>query len=410
MVGQRSHQTHRYGGGRKVAAPNVTLFVVAFLLAACTPVSVTNASTSSTTTTTTAPVTDTTSEYWPTEGWRTAAPEEQGMDSHLLADLFAAIDEESYAIDSVTVIRNGYVVADGVVHPFGKESRHIIHSCTKSIVSALIGIAVEEGYLEGVEQAVLDILPDREIANLDADKEAMTLENVLTMSTGLDCRDSYLYGWRGLSEMRASDDWVQHMLDLPMVAPPGSLFEYCNGGSFLLSAILQEVTEMKAADFARDRLFGPLGITDFVWPESPQGINIGWGELRMRPHDLAKIGYLYLRDGRWENRQVVPSTWVDASTHSHIGGTLQDGYGYQWWVRDDGVYMALGYAGQYLIVVPAHDLVVVFTSDLPEDEFYLPQSLLDNYIIPAVLSEGALPADPEGKAALRAATEALATP
>ena len=332
------------------------------------------------------------------------------MDSHLLAEMFTTIDRESYAIDSVTAIRNGYLVADGVVHPFGKDSRHIIHSCTKSIVSALIGIAIEEGYLEGVGQGVLDILPDREIANLDADKEAMTLENVLTMSTGLDCRDSYLYRWQGLSEMRASDDWVQHMLDLPMVAPPGSSFEYCNGGSFLLSAMLQEVTEMKAADFARDRLFGPLGITDFVWPESPQGINIGWGELRMRPHDLAKIGYLYLRGGRWDNRQVVPSAWVEASTRSHIGGTLQKGYGYQWWVRDDAVFMALGYAGQYLVVVPAHDLVVVFTSDLPEDDFYLPQSLLDNYIIPAVLSEGALPADPEGTAALRAATEALATP
>ena len=130
---------------------------------------------------------------------------------------------------------------------------------------------------------------------------------------------------------------------------------------------------MKAADFARRRLFGPLGITDFVWPESPQGINIGRGELRMRPHDLAKIGYLYLRGGRWDNRQVVPSAWVEASTRSHIGGTLQKGYGYQWWVRDDAVFMALGYAGQYLVVVPAYNLVVVFTSDLPEDDFYLPR-------------------------------------
>jgi CubicO group peptidase (beta-lactamase class C family) len=296
------------------------------------------------------------------------------------------------------------------VHPFGKDSRHVIHSCTKSIVSVLIGIAIEEGYFEGVEQRVLDILPGRQVANLDADKRAMTLENVLTMSTGLNCRDSYLYRWEGLNEMRATDDWVQHMLDLPTVAPPGSLFEYCNGGSFLLSAMVQEATELKAAEFARDRLFEPLGITDFQWPENPQGINIGWGELRMRPHDLARIGYLYLRGGRWDNRQIVPSAWVEASTRSQIGGTLQDGYGYQWWVRDDAVYMALGYAGQYLIVVPALDLVVVFTSDLGEDDFYLPQSLLDGYIIPAVLSAQALPSDLEGINDLRAATQALAAP
>jgi CubicO group peptidase (beta-lactamase class C family) len=390
-----------------MAALNVTLFVLALLAAGCIPTSVTSAPTSSTATTL---ATQAVPEYWPTEEWRTATPEEQGMDSHLLARLFEAIAEESYAIDSVTVVRNGYLVADGVVHPFGKDSRHVIHSCTKSIVSVLIGIAIEEGYFEGVEQRVLDILPGRQVANLDADKRAMTLENVLTMSTGLNCRDSYLYRWEGLNEMRATDDWVQHMLDLPMVAPPGSLFEYCNGGSFLLSAMLQEATELKAAEFARDRLFEPLGITDFQWPENPQGINIGWGELRMRPHDLARIGYLYLRGGRWDNRQIVPSAWVEASTRSQIGGTLQDAYGYQWWVRDDAVYMALGYAGQYLIVVPALDLVVVFTSDLGEDDFYLPQSLLDGYIIPAVLSDQALPTDLEGVNDLRAATQALAAP
>jgi len=180
--------------------------------------------------------------YWPTDGWRTSTPEEQGMDSETLAKMFETIQEQEYNIDSVTVIRNGYMVADAAVYPFKPDSRHIIHSCTKSIVSALIGIAIDEGYIESVNQPILDIFSERTVANLDSDKEAMTLEHMLMMASGLECRDSYLYRWRGLREMERSDDWVQFVLDLPMAESPGTRFEYCNGASFLLSAIVQETT------------------------------------------------------------------------------------------------------------------------------------------------------------------------
>jgi CubicO group peptidase (beta-lactamase class C family) len=332
------------------------------------------------------------------------------MDSQLLAEMFETIRARDYSIDSVTVIRNGTIVADATVHPYEPDSRHIIHSCTKSIVSALIGIAIDQGRLEGLEQPVLDIFPERTVARLDADKEAMTLEHLLMMASGLECRDSYLYRWRGLQQMRESDDWVQFMLDLPMAEPPGTRFEYCNGGSFLLSAIIQEATGVSAAAFAQQHLFAPLGIEDVEWPANPQGISIGWGELHMRPHDMAKIGYLYLNEGEWSGEQVVPVDWVRASTRKHISATLQDGYGYQWWVADDGVFMALGYAGQYIVVVPEQELVVVFTSDLEEEDFYLPQELLTTFIIPAVESSGRLPANPDGVARLEAAIETLASP
>jgi len=188
--------------------------------------------------------------YWPTDGWRTSTPEEQGMDSETLAKMFETIQEQEYNIDSVTVIRNGYMVADATVYPFKPDSRHIIHSCTKSIVSALIGIAIDEGYIESVNQPILDIFSERTVANLDSDKEAMTLEHMLMMASGLECRDSYLYRWRGLREMERSDDWVQFVLDLPMAEPPGSRFEYCNGGSFLLSATIQDRTGMSGRDVA----------------------------------------------------------------------------------------------------------------------------------------------------------------
>lgn len=349
--------------------------------------------------------------YWPTEAWRTSTPEEQGMDSEMLADMLETIQEQDHGVDSVVVVRNGYMVADATVFPFEPGSRHIIYSCTKSVISALVGIAIDKGYIEGVHQPVLDFFPERTVANLDAKKEAMTLEDVLTMSTGLECQDSYLYRWRGLEQMRQSDDWVQFMLDLAMAEEPGTRFEYCNGASFLLSAIIQETTGMNALAFSNEHLFGPLGITDVQWLSNPQGITIGWSELYMMPHDMAEIGYLYLNEGVWDGEQVVPAEWVKASTREHISaGTLEDGYGYQWWIDDSGIYLALGYAGQFIFVVPEKDMVVVFVSDLEEQDFYVPQMLLNDFIIPAAKSAAPLPDNPDGVALLESRAEALANP
>jgi len=333
------------------------------------------------------------------------------MGSVRLADMLEAIRKERHDIDSVSVVRHGYLVVDATVYPFRPDTKHVIHSCTKSVVSALVGIAIDQGHIEGVEQPVLDIFSRRTVANVDERKQAMTLEHVLMMANGLECRDSYLYRWQGLNQMRGAGDWVQFMLDLPMAEAPGARFEYCNGGSFLLSAIIQETTGQTTLAFAQEHLFGPLGITDVDWPANPQGITIGWGDLRLKPHDMARFGYLYLHEGRWGDKQVVPAEWVKASTRRHIAaGTLSDGYGYQWWVDDAGYYMALGYAGQYIVVVPDQDMVVVFTSDLAERDFFTPETLLQTYILPAVISGGPLPANPDGVALLESRVKALATP
>ena len=231
-------------------------------------------------------------DYWPTTGWRTTTPEEQGMDSVKLAKMVEFILEQNYDIHSVTVIRNGYLVADVTIHPFESNSRHHLASATKSITSALIGIAIQQGYINNVDQTVLSFFPERSAANLDANKKKMTLEHLLTMSSGLDCRDN-IDDWSRLFQMMETDDWVQYMLDLPMAEPPGTRFEYCNGASFMLSAIIQETTGMNTLDFAKDHLFSPLGIDDVVWLSNLQGITIGRTRLIMKPHDMAKIGYLF---------------------------------------------------------------------------------------------------------------------
>lgn len=350
-------------------------------------------------------------DYWPTTGWLTSTPEEQGIDSAQLMRALTTLQRGKYNINSVMVVRHGYVVLDAYLHPFAPDERHIIHSCTKSFTSALIGIAIDEGYLTGPDQLLTDIFPERELANMDDDKAAITLGDVLMMATGWDCRDSYLYDWEGLRELRRSDDWVQHALDLPMSEAPGTDFEYCNEASFILSAIITETTGLSAYEFAQEHLFGPLGFSEAMWPTNPDGINIGWGELRITPHDMAKFGYLYLHQGEWDGTQIVPAEWVEASTQALIeANTLGPDYGYQWWIESDDYYAAEGYAGQYIFVVPELDMVVVFTSGLNGRYFEAPQDLLDHYIIPAAQANEALPANPDALAELNALVEAFANP
>jgi len=283
-------------------------------------------------------------DYSPTEGWRTSTPEKQGMHSGMLADMLENIKERGYAIESITIIRNGYIVADAYFHPFEKDTKHIIHSCTKSITSALVGIALDKGHIKNVNQPILEFFPEKSIANPNEHKRAITLENLLSMASGLQCRDSYLYKWKGLMEMQKSGDWAQYIIDLPMAEAPGEKFEYCNGVSYLLSVIIQKTTHMKTLAFARKYLFGPLGIADVKWRSSPQGIEIGWGEMWLKPHDMAKISWLYLNRGQWDGNHIVPAAWVEASTRGHISSTLFPRYGYQWWI-DASYYMAVGYKG-----------------------------------------------------------------
>ncbi len=346
---------------------------------------------------------------WPTAGWATSTAEQQGMDSEVLADLIEHIDSSGADIDSVTIVRNGYLIVDAVFRPFAAGTPHIIHSVTKSVVSTLIGIAIDEGLLAGVETSLVEVLSNDAPAEIDERKAAITVEDVLTMSSGLDCRDSYLYRWRGLNEMRRSADWTAHVLALPMAHDPGTYFEYCNGGSFMLSAILSEVTGGPALAFAEEALFGPLGITEVLWPTGSDEINIGWGEIRMIPADLAKFGYLYLREGVWDGEQIVPADWVAAATSAHIeAGTLAAQYGYQWWVPNEDYYMALGYAGQYVTVVPDEDLVVVFTGGLPDEQFFLPQNLLHSHVLEAIVGDEPLAANSGGEKRLAAAVAAAA--
>lgn len=330
---------------------------------------------------------------YPVNGWQTSTSEEQGIQSQVLANMIEEIKMKGYNIDSISIIRNGYMVLDAYFYPFSKGQRHIIRSCTKSIMSILIGIAIDRGYIKSVDQPIVELLPHNIIDSLGDNKRSITLEHLLIMASGLDCRDSHHYNWKGLFEMRRSGDWGQHVLNLPMVRPPGSKYEYCNGLSHLLSVIINTTTKMKTREFAEKNLFTPLGISEIDWEKSPQGIDVGYGRMWLKPHDMAKIGWLYLNKGRWEKKQLVSSSWVEKSTRGHIEAKPDLQYGYQWWMDDDGNYSAIGSRGQYIMVATEMNMVVVFTGGLPVGKTSLPLELTKKYIIPAVVSSESLPAN-----------------
>ena len=344
--------------------------------------------------------------YWPTHGWRSSSPEAQGMDSEALARAFDYIRQNQIPIHSWLIVRNGYVVLDAYFYPFQEGQVHDDASVTKSITSTLIGIAVGEHKLRSVRQPVLSVFSERSVGNRNERKDRMTVEDLLTMTSGLDSHVDHAE--ITLREMRESKDWVQFMLDRPMMAEPGSKFEYCSGGMHLLSGIIFETTGSTALEFARRELFQPLGIADVIWPSDPQGVNTGWGDLHLRPRDMAKIGYLWLHEGRWEGRQILPVEWMPAATavHSHPGRE-NVGYGSGFWVypqRSPVEYEALGRGGQRITLTPAENRIVVFTGGgfEPGD--------VGKFIGESIKSNQPLPENPAGLARLAAAVRAAARP
>jgi CubicO group peptidase (beta-lactamase class C family) len=296
-----------------------------------------------------------------THDWRSASPESQGLDSGVLADLLDHVRSRSLPIHSLLLVRRGHLVLDASFHPYEPGGRHDVASVTKSIISVLVGIAIEKGHLKSVSQPVLPLLSAAVPAVVDPRKRDLTIEHLLTMTSGLDC--GFEAGEKELSAMRKTQDWVAFALALPMRAAPGTQYAYCSCNNHLLSAILSAQAGESALAFARKHLFAPLGIDDVIWPADAQGRNHGWGDLQLLPRDLAKIAYLYLQGGRWNGAEIVSEAWIRSSTIPRV--TVRDGvgYGYSWWIntnRQPPVFEAVGRGGQRAAVVADKDLVVVF--------------------------------------------------
>lgn len=350
-------------------------------------------------------------DYWPTDGWRTSTPEEQGMDSEKLATFVQRMGMGA-GFHSVLVIRHGMIVLDVSVPPYGPDQPHYLASTTKVITSTLLDMAIEKGYVQGVDQSIWDFFSRDATANMDARKEAITIRHLLTQTSGFDF--GFAEDWLEFSVLTDADQsWVQFLLDRQMATEPGTTFNYMDGNPLLVSAIIGQTVGMPADEFARQNLFDPLGMGEVLWLRDPQGVSQGGDRCFMSPYDMARLGYLFLRNGEWDGRQIVPAAWVEEATTGYIKPHYWEGYGYYWYSGPFGSgdtaphgYSALGMGGQEIWVIPDLDLVVVLTGDL----IFNGLTNISTFLVPAVQSETALPDNPEAYAALQAEIEKLSNP
>lgn len=335
---------------------------------------------------------------WPTESWTRSAPAEQQLDGARLDRLVAALRENEIPnIHSLLIVRNGLLVLEEYFNGRDAGELHELQSVSKSFTSALVGIAIDRGEIEGVHEKVLAFFPEMVgIDNLDDHKRDMTLEDLLTMRSGTDYHeegpDSPHFQLN-----RMSRGWTEFILDRPMIAEPGTSFRYDSGAVILTSAILQARTGMHADAYAGRYLFAPLGIQRARWYRNAEGHPHTGGGLHLRSQDMAKLGLLYLRKGLWDDTQILPASWVEASLSRQVvfegRGKRLVGYGYWWWVlppvpggsSTHDVYGAFGFKGQYIFVVPEHDMVVVVTAGARDrDEQNAPIEFLYEHIFAAV--------------------------
>ncbi|MBE0688689.1 MAG: serine hydrolase, partial [Anaerolineae bacterium] len=344
--------------------------------------------------------------YFPTTEWRTSTPEEQGMNSAVLAEMVGSLRYGTEVIHSILVVRDGYVVLDASPYPFRADQPHWLFSSTKSVISTLVGVAIEQGLIESVDQSIWYFFPQETVANMDERKAAITIRDLLIHSSGLSLGES---GDIGMYSLTADDQsWVEYVLNMPMMFSPGNGATYLDANAHLVSAIIGEATGMSASQFAQETLFASLGISDAPWQSDPQGVNWGGDGLSLSPYDVAKLGYLYLNNGEWAGQQLLPSTWIEAAT-SEQNRLVTNSYGYLWWVGAYGehpFFVAMGLGGQEIWVIPDEDLVVVITGDGEEAG----GRWIEDYILAAIVGDGALPANVEAQAALAASIEALAAP
>jgi CubicO group peptidase (beta-lactamase class C family) len=328
-----------------------------------------------------------------TDGWQTASPESVGMDPtplQALLDLIAGTPD--HLMHGMVIIKNQKLVFEKywpgidlepvtlnpVRKDFDRETLHYVASVSKSLTSALVGIALDQGLIGGVDESLFSFFP--EYGDLrNEDNDPVTLKHLLSFSSGLDWNE-HVYGFGDSRDshyqMFNTADPVHFLLGRPIVDPPGSRFRYNSGDTNLVGEIVRRRSGSESlVDFADEYLFQPLGIDAYRWWRFPlvDEVTFASGGAFLRPRDMAKVGAMYLNDGVWNGRQVVPATWVEASTSVATplpsGYRTVHGYGYNWWLggpqREQGMaehFRASGWGGQEIYVFPALDLVLVFTA------------------------------------------------
>lgn len=343
--------------------------------------------------------------YWPTREWQTTDPAGLGMDSEKLSELETIIKSEYSNINGIVVVRKGYIAYERYFNGYGPDNTYHVASVTKSIISALIGIAIDAGYIKNADQKVLDFFPEHVVNADNLHKGEITIRHLLTMTAPYAFED-----WQEpLDKMCMQHDWVKYILD--MLGERGDIgtFKYSTAGAHLLSNIITRSTGKSAREFANERLFKPIGMKEIPnyemksfgfddlfgknvkgWISDPKGNSTGGWGLTLTPRDMARFGFLYLNRGIWDNNLIISETWIDESTAPHSKTLINNSevqYGYLWWLREEGgnsAYLALGDGGNVICCIPEKDLVVAIASEFimnPCDRWIL----INKCIIPSVI-------------------------
>ncbi|MEJ2737526.1 MAG: serine hydrolase [Anaerolineae bacterium] len=303
-------------------------------------------------------------DYMPLPGgdWPVSTPEEQGLDADLVAQLYynASQMENIYGL---MVFKNGYLVAEDYWHIGSPGQTVNIHSVTKSITSALVGIALEQGCLTSLDQKMIDFFPELAGRINDPRKKQITIQQMLQMRAG--------YPWEEstpeLFELLMTGFHGSNLVDVPLVRDPGSDVEYSNLTSHLLGIIVARACGTDLKSFAQEHLFSPLGVEPSFWQKDWDGNYLGYSDIHLSAHDMAKFGLLYLNDGKYNGTQIVPADWVHDSWKIKVGRNWRDnGYGYQWWSVRAGDYryhLAWGHGGQQIVLLDELDMAIVVTVD-----------------------------------------------
>jgi len=342
----------------------------------------------------------------PGGGWPSADARTEGWDTGRFAALEAAVTDGTFKnIASVVVVRDGKLVYEAYFNGANADTLNDVRSASKSLTALLVGAAIDRKLIPGVDAKVYSYFPDKQpVQHPDPRKQAIALEDLLTMSSLWECDDDNAFSSGNEERMYVTEDWLQFALDLPIKgfapwmtkpadSPHGRSFSYCTAGSFVAGAIVERATKKPLASFAAEALERPLGIADSHWNVSPLGVGMGGGGTRYRSRDLAKFGQLALDEGRWQGRQVISTAWMRQMLSVHAQAREDADYGYLWWCfhfkahgRDQPVWAMSGNGGNYVFTMPAEHLVAVVTSTAYNQRYAHPQSqkIFSDYILKAL--------------------------
>jgi CubicO group peptidase (beta-lactamase class C family) len=323
------------------------------------------------------------------DGLQTGSLKGTGLDSSALVQMVDKIVDGSLPnVHSVLIIKDEKLVFEEYFYEYNQEALQQIRSATKSFISALVGIAIDKGLIKSKNETVVSFFPEYNLKNLTEDKKKITIENMLNNQSGLDCNDHDGHSPGNEQNMYPTGDWVKFILDLPMIDKPGNEGKYCSGNVMTLARIVEKVSAKSLYAFAKENLFDPLGASGYKWNFKPDSSQMNtFGQLYIRPRDMAKFGLLFLNNGKWNKKQIISENWIKESLtpHSTIENTP---YGYFWWhpwlmingSRQEGI-AAKGNGGQRIYLRPELNMVVIITGGNYNSESSA-DNLLGHYILP----------------------------